>query len=229
MNFISKYIHSSIGKKQIVAVTGLILVLFVIGHLAGNLFIYGGPQAFNHYAEKLAGLRPALTIVEFGLLFIFLTHIYFTVILVLDNIRARGVPYTVNQPVGKRSLTTKLMPYTGTYLLAFIIWHLCDFTFTNHHAAEYFINGEDHGLYGVVYHAFANPWHSAGYIFAMGCLGFHLSHGIQSIFQTRGCNDATVTPLIQNVSNFLGCLIAFGYSTIPLLILFHNAKYHLVN
>lgn len=192
------------------------------------MFIYGGPDAYNWYAAKLMHLRPGLYIVEFGLALIFFIHIYFTSVLVAENVRARKVRYAVNQPVGKRSLATKLMPYTATYLLIFLIWHLLDFTFTDHSAQKYFLNGVDLGLYGVVYHAFVDPWHSFGYIVAMFCLGFHLAHGIQSTVQTFGYNHPTFTPLIQNVSNAFGILIAFGYSTIPILIMAHNGRYHLL-
>jgi len=220
------YLKSSIGKKQVVATTGLLLVLFVIGHLAGNLFFYGGPNAFNAYAEKLAHLRPGLYVVEFGLLWIFLVHIYFTALIVTENIRTRGQNYAVSKAVGARSLATRIMPYTGTYILIFVVWHLLDFTFIDKTGPRSMMpNGIDFGLYGVVYNSFVSPWHSFGYIAAMGCLGFHLAHGIQSFFQTFGFNQPRHTPMIQNVSNFLGIAIAFGYSTIPILVMLHHARY----
>src|SRR3989338_2519619 len=127
-NFFNFY-ATSIGKKQIVAVTGLLLILYVIVHLAGNLLIFVGPEAFNNYAKKLANLRPGLYVIEIGLLFIFLIHIYITAILVMENYQARGQRYSVYHSRGDRSLATRLMPYTGTLLFAFIIYHLLDFTF----------------------------------------------------------------------------------------------------
>src|SRR5437762_707474 len=114
-----KYFNSSIGRKQIVAFTGLLLILFLIGHLAGNLLIYGGPQLYNTYAEKLAGLRPGLYLIEFGLLAVFVIHMWVTALLVFENIQARGTGYAVSRPVGERSWATRLMPYTGTYILIF--------------------------------------------------------------------------------------------------------------
>src|SRR5262245_62520383 len=97
MNSLHSYLNSSIGKKQVVAMSGLLLIVYVIGHLAGNLFIYGGPEAFNGYAKKLAGLRPALNFVEFGLLLIFVIHLYVTALLVLENLRARPTRYAIEK------------------------------------------------------------------------------------------------------------------------------------
>src|SRR5438552_2330954 len=103
---ISSYLHSSIGRKQIVAVTGLLLIIYVIAHLAGNLFIYIGPNAFNAYAKGLANLRPALNFLEAGLLTTFVVHIYVTALLVLENINARQ-RYAVSRPKGNESITSR--------------------------------------------------------------------------------------------------------------------------
>ena len=187
MNAITSYCHSSIGRKQIVAITGLALILFLIGHLAGNLILFLGPEAYNAYAKKLAGLRPGLYAVEFALLWVFVIHIWVTALLVLENIRARqGLSrYAQSRAVGERSWATRLMPYTGTYLLAFVIWHLVDFTFADHHGPRSFVLVTDStgsltniyskslGLYGVVWNSFADPIHSVLYIIAMMALGLH--------------------------------------------------------
>ena len=226
MNPFQQYLHSSIGKKQIVAVTGLVLILFVIGHLAGNLFMYGGPEAFNGYAKKLASFRPFLNFVEFGLLAIFVTHMYVTALLVLENYQARGGKrYAAYKPVGQRSWATQLMPYTGTVVLAFVIWHLLDFTFVDHEGVRSILpNGKHLGLYGIVYNAFLNPWHSVLYIFAMIAVGLHLAHGIQSFFQTFGFNHPKYTPIIQKISNGLSTLIVLLYSSIPIYVLLDSVK-----
>lgn len=216
---------SSIAKKQIVAVTGLGLIGYVTAHLAGNLLIYQGPQALNGYAEFLASLRPGLFLVEFGLSVIFLAHIYFTSLVVFENIMARGQGYKVYQPVGERSLATRLMPYTGTILFAFVVWHVFDFTLTDHHGPRSMMpNGESLGLYGVVYNSFRDVTHSALYIIAMICLGLHLSHAVQSCFQTFGIDHPRYTPFIRKASNFLGFMIAIGYITIPLWVLWQSLR-----
>ena len=212
-------LRSSISKKQVVAATGLILNLFVAGHLAGNLFIFGGPEAFNGYAKKLAGLRPALYLVEFGLAWIFFVHLYTTALLVLENIKARGTPYAVTKDVGSRSIATKLMPYTGSVIFAFVLWHLLDFTFIDHHGPRSMIDGQSYGLFGVVYNSFKDPVHSLLYIVAMLAVGLHLSHGIQSIFQTYGLNHPTYTPLIKRFSEIMAFVITVAYIWIPIAVM----------
>ncbi len=223
-----KYLHSSIGKKQIVAATGLLLIVFVIAHLAGNLFLYAGPQAFNDYAQKITGLRPALYIFEIGLLFVFVIHLWITALLVMENWRSRGQRYSIYRPSEERSLAARLMPYTGTIIFLFVIWHLVDFTFADRTGPRTVMpDGQSLGLYAIVYNSFSNPWHSLGYIVAMVALGFHLTHGLQSFFQTFGFHHPQYTPLIQKISNALGVLMAFGYSTIPVYVLMDSLKYRM--
>lgn len=219
---IEKYLNSSIGRKQIVAATGLLLILFVIGHLAGNLILYLGPEAYNNYAKKLAGLRPFLYFIESGLAAVFVVHMYVTALLVFDNIQARGQGYRIYAAVGERSLATRLMPYTGTLILAFVIWHLMDFTFVDREGPRSLVNGVSLGLYGVVYNSFSDLWHSIFYVLAMFCLGFHLTHGIQSFFQTFGFSNEKNSVAIQKTSDALGFLIALGYSTLPVFIFFNS-------
>lgn len=215
------FTSTSIGKKQIVAITGLALILFLIGHLAGNLFIFMGPEAFNGYAKKLVGLRPGLYFIEFGLALIFFIHIYFTAAIVRENIKARGQSYAVTNPKGNRKLSTKIMPFTGFVIFAFVIYHLMDFTFTDHHGVNSILSdGESYGLYGVVYNAFQDPFHSLFYILAMFCIAFHLNHGIESFFQTYGLNHPKYFSKIQTASRALALIIAGGFSAIPLCIYF---------
>ncbi len=213
--------NSSITKKQIVAVTGLLLILFVIFHLAGNLFIFGGPAAFNGYVEKMEDLGVLKTIAEWGLFFIFGIHMLTTAFLVVENIQARGVKrYVVDNSRGPRSLVTRLMPYSGSYLFLYLIWHLIDFSWANQHGLRSMIHGISYGLYGVVVNAFLDPLHSLLYVIAMCFLGLHLSHGILSFIQTFGFNDSRFTPGAKKFSRFFAFTMTLGYSSIPLYVLF---------
>lgn len=209
---------TSVGRKQIVATTGLMLILFIVGHLAGNLLIYLGPDAFNAYAHKMASLRPGLYAVEALLLLIFLIHMFFTALLVLENIKARGnTRYHTYKPVGQRSLATRLMPYTGSVILIFVIVHLLDFTFIDKTGAESILpDGKSYELYGVVINAFGNPVHGMFYIIAMLCVGLHLHHGVASFIQTFGFNHPTITPLVKRVSHWFALFITVGFSSIPI-------------
>ena len=206
------------------AATGLALIGYVIAHLAGNLLIYKGPAALNGYAEFLASLRPGFFIVELILLGIFVVHMYFTYLVVLENYHARGTWYKVYKPVGERSWATRLMPYTGTVILAFVVWHIFDFTLADHHGARSIVDGQSLGLYGVVYNSFKSPIHSVFYIVAMMCLGLHLSHAIQSCFQTFGFNHPKYTFYIEKASNFLGFIFAVGYISIPVWVLVQSLR-----
>lgn len=214
------YFKSSVGRKQIVAITGLMLIGFLIGHLAGNMFFLLGPDAYNGYSKKLLSLRPGLYVIEALLALVFLKHIYLTYTLVLENRQARPQSYAVQNPKGGRSLATRLMPFTGTILFAFVVWHLMDFTFVDHHGAKSILaDGNSYGLYGVVYNAFSDIYHSLFYIVAMFCLGFHLYHGVQSLTQTFGWRHPVIVPLVHAIALFFALVVAFGFSSIPVYVL----------
>ncbi|MBF0500480.1 MAG: succinate dehydrogenase cytochrome b subunit [Candidatus Riflebacteria bacterium] len=219
MELLQQYFQSSIGKKQIVALTGLMLIGFILGHLAGNLLIFKGPEALNAYAHKLASMRPAMYGVELALAGTFLLHICLTVYLFFYNNEARPIAYGYYQPTD-RSISTRLMPYTGTLLAAFVIWHLLDFTFSDQTGTLSLVGKESLGLYGVVVNAFKIQWHSGLYILAMCAIGFHLTHGFQSFMQSLGLNHPKYTPVIKIISVFLGLAVAAIFSSIPLYVMF---------
>ena len=226
MNDLTKYLHSSIGKKQIVAVTGLLLIGFVLVHLAGNFFIYAGPDAFNGYAQKLHNLRPGLYVLEGGLLIIFLVHLFVTYLLVVENINARPRAYRIIKPMTAESVMARLMPMSGALIVAFVIWHLLDFTFVDHEGPKSFMpDGQPQGLYGVVYNAFADPIHSSLYVLCMVVIGIHLAHGVQSFYQTFGLANADNADFLHKISAGVGILIALGYSSIPIYVFLDSLKY----
>ncbi|MGE4170559.1 MAG: succinate dehydrogenase cytochrome b subunit [Candidatus Margulisiibacteriota bacterium] len=218
---LKQYLASSIGKKQVVAVSGLMLILFLIMHLAGNLLIFRGPDVFNAYSEKLHSLGPVLFVIELSLTAVFLIHICFTAMVVVENRRARAKNYAVNNnPVVKRSLPTRLMPYTGAILIVYLISHLIDFTFTEPSGAMAMVHDRFLGLYGLVFNSFLSPIRVVWYWIAMAAIGFHLAHAIQSVVQTFGFNHPRYTPVIQKISLILGIVIALAFSSIPFYVLF---------
>ena len=214
---ITKYIKSSLGKKQIVAITGLMLVGFLVFHLSANLLIFLGPDAYNWFPELMRSTGPGLRVLEFGLAALFLTHIGFTISLVRANRKARGQQYAVQKASGKRSLATRLMPYTGGILLLFLILHIQDYTLADHHGAMTVYKGQAMGVYGLVANSFAGSIANAlFYIVAMFAVGFHLAHGIQSVFQTFGFNHPVYSPRIQSISTGIGLVFAVAFSSIPI-------------
>jgi succinate dehydrogenase / fumarate reductase, cytochrome b subunit len=216
----NRYFSSSIGKKQIVAISGIGMVLFLLAHLAGNFLIFKGPEALNYYSQSLKDLGALLWVARIGLISMFILHFGFTISLVIQNRRARGVQYDQSLHAKTRKLSTRIMPISGIIVLSYIIKHLIDFTFTHATEMNAVVNGSNLGLYGMVYNSFLNPATSLFYVIAMIAIGFHLNHGIQSFAQTVGGNHSVYTPYIKKIGASLSVIIALGFSSIPLYVLF---------
>lgn len=216
MKRIKAYAQSSIGKKQIVAITGIGLVLFLVAHLAGNLLIFSGPVALNNYAKKLHDLGPILTVMRAGLIVTFATHILFTIQLVKANRKARQSRYAVtNTP--ERSFATKTMPISGAIIAIYLIAHLMDYTWKTN-AISSIVDGRELGVYGMVVNSFQSPIRTTLYILAMAAMGTHLTHAIQSATQSFGVNHKNITPTIKRMSTLLGFILAIGFISIPLYV-----------
>ena len=219
MNAITQYFKSSIGKKQIVAITGLLLVGFLVMHLSINLLFFLGAEVFNVFPETMRSSGPVLIIAELGLVALFLTHISFTVIVVKENRQARNNRYEKFATKKTRSLATRLMPYTGTILILFLILHLKDFWWPAHEGVMTMVDGEELGAYGLIFNAFKSIGRVIWYVVAMFSVGFHLAHGIQSVVQTFGFYHKTYTPMIQKASTGFGIVMALAFSSIPVYTL----------
>eukprot|EP01047_Picozoa_sp_COSAG01_P012554 COSAG01_NODE_568_length_15370_cov_26.058018_13_plen_226_part_00 len=222
---LKKYIQSSIGKKQIVATTGLLVVGFILFHMLMNLLFFGGAEIYNVLPAAAHSTGNALRIVESGLALIFIIHIVFTAIVTIENRKARGVQgYEKFKGKQRRSLATRLMPVTGSILLAFIFTHLWDFWWPDHHGAgtvvESIAPGVELGAYGLVHNAFKSGGRVIWYVIALFSIGLHLAHGVQSMFQSFGFRHVTYTPMIERLSTSIGLLIAAGFSSIPLYVYF---------
>lgn len=217
------YLSSSIGKKQIVAITGIALVLFLFAHLAGNLLIYSGAEAYNGYSQKLHHLGALLWVARIGLLAFFILHFTFTALLVIQNRKARPQSYEKPLHPKTRSLAARIMALSGVVLFIYIISHLCDFTFTSPTPSNSMVNGVDLGLYGLVVNTLSQPLAALWYTIAMVAVGMHLTHAIQSLFQTMGINHSAYTPFIKCTSLFLGIAISLAFGSIPVYLFFSNS------
>jgi succinate dehydrogenase / fumarate reductase, cytochrome b subunit len=215
------YFTSSIGKKQIMALTGFGLLGFTATHLAGNLFLFFGADGFNYYAHQLTS-NKLIYVAEAGLAGMFFLHIALAVILRLQNMSARPVSYYVKTRTGfGETIASKTMPLTGLILLVFIILHLLNFKFgTNYRTV---VDGvEMRNLYKTVIEYFANPTYVAWYVFAMCSLGLHTSHGVRSAFQSWGVNHKKYNPLIETASLTYGVIVAVGFSSMAIFCHFQN-------
>lgn len=202
------FLDSSIGKKITVALAGLLLVGFLITHLAGNLFLFGGESVFNRYAEAIEH-NPLLPLAEIGLVGLFLLHIVQSARATLANRAARPQGYQVYKGKGARTPGSRTMALTGTLILAFIVVHVATFKFKAGGP-----KGEE--LYQHVVNWFANPFYSGFYVLAVLGVGLHLSHGLQSALQTFGVNHPRYTPLVKKAGLGLAALITLGFASMPL-------------
>jgi succinate dehydrogenase / fumarate reductase, cytochrome b subunit len=207
--------QSTNGKKAVMAVTGAILFLFVIGHLLGNLQIFDGPARLNAYGHFLRDLGELLWIVRIVLIVAVVLHIVATVQLALRNRKARPVGYSVKKSVNS-SYADRTMYWSGPIVLAFVIFHLLQFTAGYIHPESQFIDGD---VYHNVVAGFQVWWVSVWYIFSMILLGFHLRHGLWSMFQSVGLNHPRHTPVLQRAALWLAILITVGYISIPVSVL----------
>ncbi len=216
------YLNSSIGKKQLVAVSGLGMVLFLIAHLLGNFLVFVGPEALNAYAKQLHSLGLLLWVARLGLIGMFLLHFGLVINLIMQNKKARKTNYSIPLHKNTRSLFTKTMRVSGLLIFLYIGIHLYDFTFTPHTPEISSINGVYYGLYGHLYNYFLNPIRSIFYVLVMFSIGFHLVHGVQSVLHTFGFYHEVYTPLIKKASWAVAGFLAFGFSLIPVYVNVHN-------
>lgn len=217
---------SSIGRKWIVALTGIILVLFVIGHLLGNLSIFLGPEAINSYAHSLQGLGKLLWVIRLFLLACVVLHIWFTIKLWRENLAARPQKYAVKNTI-QTTVYARLMRLSGLVVLAFVLFHLAEFTwqaFTPEYRTWVDDKGR-HDVYRMVVAGFSSPFVSGFYILAIGLLAMHLSHGIASLFQTLGITTAKMRPLFEKWGRLVAWVIFAGYVSIPLAVFFGILRY----
>ena len=210
MNSLINTFGSSIGKKLMMAITGLSFVGFLATHLVGNFTLYAGKDAFNSYAERLHSLGPLITMAELMLLFFAIVHVLTGATLFYENFKARPVRYVVDKRAGGRTLGSATMPYTGFILLIFIIFHLFNF---------HFVDKTDTTIFQIVLDSFSKPGYVVIYIFAMIVAAIHISHGFWSAFQTIGANHPKYMPFIRMVSIVFSLIVGIGFGFIPIYIL----------
>lgn len=210
---VTRFYESSIGKKAVMAVTGLILFGFLIAHMLGNLQIFLGPAAMNHYAETLHANPPLLWTARTILLVSVALHIWASIQLALLKKEARPIDYIKRSNV-QASYASRTMMWSGPIIAAFVIFHLLHFTtgavhphFVELHAYENVING------------FKVIPASIAYIVAMILVGMHLSHGIWSMFQSVGFSHPRYTPMIKRFAAIFSWILIAGFISVPIAVL----------
>lgn len=212
MNWFTRTLSSSVGKKLLMALTGLGFIGFLVGHLIGNLTIYGGPDLFNAYAHHLHALGPLVTVAEVVLLLFAIIHVTTGLLLFFQNRAARPVRYKMDKTGGSgRTIGSTTMPYTGLLLLAFIVFHLVNF---------HFVDKTDTTIAEIVSLSFANPLYVILYVASMVVVALHVSHGFWSAFQTFGLNHPKYMPTIWMLTIVLAIIFGIGFGFLPVYVSF---------
>lgn len=212
MCHLCRLFNASIGKKILVAVAGILLCGFLITHLAGNLLLFVGPGYFNKYATALES-NPLLPLAEAILLLIFLVHIVWSLRVRYENKKARPVAYEEYKAKGGRTPGSRSMTWTALLILVFLVIHIKMFKFGMDSA----------GLYHLVMGSLAKPAIGAFYLVCLGALMLHLSHGVQSAFQTLGLNHPRYFPAVKILGRLFALVIAGGFMAITVFALIKGA------
>ncbi|HEU5077855.1 MAG TPA: succinate dehydrogenase cytochrome b subunit [Opitutaceae bacterium] len=246
MKSVGSFYRSSIGRKFLMAVTGLVLIGFVIGHLVGNLQIFSAPDKINGYAEFLHSTGATLWTVRILLIVCTIVHVWAAISLTRDNQRARGGPrYTVKHTI-RATLASRTMRLTGFVVLAFVVYHLLHFTIGGVDAnfkenlPRYVLESDYHILgvkvvdantpvldvHTMMVKGFQNPIVSIFYVIAVGLLSYHIVHGLDSMFQTLGLRNTSWSSGLRKFSVLFATLYFLGNAAIPVSILAGAVKQH---
>ena len=213
------FTSSSIGAKVVVAITGLLMVGFVLAHMVGNLQVFLGQEVYNAYAHMLQSLGGLLWVARIGLLAAVAAHIYFTIKLNLANKAARPVAYQTKKWT-RASLQSRTMVLSGLVVLFFVLYHLAHFTLgiTDPSYKELVDAAGRHDVYAMFIKGFSNPLVAGLYMVANVLLALHLSHGVSSVFQTLGVSHPKYTPLLNKLGPALAVVVAAGNVVMPLAV-----------
>ncbi len=209
------WLHTTVGRKIVMALTGLFLITFLVVHLAGNLLLLrnDGGESFNAYAEFMS-TNPLIRILEVFLFLGFAIHIYQGIYLALHARKTRPTTYTLHNPQRNSSLFSRTMPISGLIILVFLLVHLRSFF------VESRILGSPYTMYDLCKNAFENPWYSGFYVVSMVLLAFHLAHGFYSGFQTLGLIiNRRIQRIVQWASAIFAFAVPLGFAIIPVYFL----------
>ena len=208
---------SSLGKKYLMALTGLFLCSFLVIHFLGNITLYTDPVQFNEYTRFMSS-NPIIRVMEIVLVAGFLTHIIDAIMLTRANKKAQPVKYAMDKK--QSSWYSRNMGLTGSVILAFLVIHLQSFWYGYKFGSPAYAT-DSAGLpikdmYTMVVEAFGEFWYSGLYVVAVSLLGIHLNHGFQSAFQSVGLRHKKYTPTIKMLGTAFSILITLGFVSFPI-------------
>ena len=220
MNIALRLVRSTLGKKFLMAVTGAALFLFAVGHMAGNLQVFLGPEALNRYGHFLQTTPEILWPSRIGLLVCVIVHIGAAAVLTMENRRARETQYERKELVAV-TYAARTMMLSGVIVFAFVVFHLLHFTVQTvdpsyrelHDAAG------RHDVYRMVVTGFSNVWVAGFYVVAVGLLCLHLSHGISAMLQSLGIKNEVNACTIDCGAKIVAVALFLGYAAVPVGVL----------
>ncbi len=222
MGWLTTSLNRSIGKKFVMALTGSLLILFLIIHLIGNLTLYGGREAFNGYVETLEVVKPIVRVIELILALIFIFHIFNGIRLWWENKKANPGKYVINANKEITTFSSRTTIVTGSIIFIFLVMHLSTFWY------QFNVSGHPESgafeFYDIVVYWFNQPVYSILYVVAVLLLGFHLNHGFQSAFQTFGWNSKRYFPTIKLIGTIYAIVISLGFASIPIYFLLTGGR-----
>jgi succinate dehydrogenase / fumarate reductase, cytochrome b subunit len=224
MSWFTDTLQSSIGKKLLMALTGLFLIVFLITHLAGNLQLLNGADAkldFNAYALFMTTFPP-IKAVSYLLYASILGHAFYGLMLTLQNKKARPVAYAVSKPDANSAWSSRNMGVLGTMILIFLVIHMKSFWYEMHWGTLELDSNGNKDLHAVTVAAFSQAWYVILYVVSMIALGFHLVHGFSSAFQSMGWNHPKYTPLVKSIGFGIAVIIPALFALIPIVMLLQN-------
>jgi succinate dehydrogenase / fumarate reductase, cytochrome b subunit len=226
MHAFKRYLTSSIGRKQLMGITGITLYAYLLVHLIGNVGMLAGAQRYNEYGYLLLHKLAELIIpIEIALILALAVHIYLAISLAIENKAARPVAYAM-QKTSKKTLHSASMMMTGSAILIFVIIHIANFRYGSLGAGGYtmvtYDGVEMRDLYGTMMLAFSQWWYTAAYVLAMILIFSHLMHGVQSSFQSLGFNHAKYSPVIHWAGRLYAVLITGGFSFLAVWAYFQH-------
>ncbi len=224
MNWLLKTFSSSVGRKVLMALTGLFLILFLIVHVAGNLQLFenDGGRAFNLYSHFMTH-NPLIEIIAYVLYFCILLHVIMSVYITWQNYKARPVGYAVNNQSVNSTWSSRNMGLLGSLVFIFLVVHLQNFWYKVHWHMVPIVsyNGSRYEeLYTQVVYAFSNPWIVGLYVIGMVALAYHLLHGFQSAFQTLGLNHRKYSTIIKVIGVLFAIIVPALFAYMPLYFFF---------
>src|SRR6185369_428861 len=210
-----KMFYSSVGRKLIMALTGLFLCIYLIEHLYGNLLLYKLDQgrAFDDYTEFMTG-NMIIRTVEFVLFAGIIIHVLDALVLTLSNRKARPIGYTVNRRSANSTWFSRNMGLTGSIIFVFLVIHLREFFFPHR-----FLDVKEDMAYSVAF-AFSRAWYSSIYIVSMVLLGAHLNHGFGSAFQSLGWSNHKYYKVLRASGTVFALIMMIGFASFPIMFFF---------